>query len=685
MCNQHSPVKSVDSEVAFTGAESSTLPFRADIEGLRALAVLAVMGFHYGVPILRGGFVGVDVFFVISGYLITGLLIKEISHTDTIDLARFYARRARRLLPAALLVSIASLICTAIVLSPLEQIATAKAAIASSMYVSNLWFAYQRFDYFSTDSAPNPFVHTWSLSIEEQFYLLWPAALLVTHRSRAAWRKLPGIVGIMTVLSLLSCIGLNYLRQPFAFFTLPARAWEFGVGGLLCLAPFTRWIRHAGTAPVMGWIGLAALSVSCCLSYSAAHFPGPDALLAAGATGFILLSGASGSRLGPMMLLRARPFQVIGKLSYSIYLWHWPILVYGLAMYPSLTVVGRLACGLLTVVCASLSYIILEKPIRKNRWLAVKEVRSLALAVTATVLGALIGVIAAKNGERYAAYPLQKQINDQTTVASTVDQHGQECLIGFNKTRPLACTFGPPSPVQTLVIFGDSHADQWSTPIIALALQQHWQVVTYLKSACAIADIQVFNQILERDFPECTKWRALAIAEILRLHPAIVVVGEFSNSYIQGLGHGPQKYGVDLPTWAGGLYRTLRAFDDAGIQVALLRDSPMPSRNIRNCLATADWRGLPLTSCDTQRSTALNGSVAIAEKNVAAALRNVHFIDFSSAICDETVCPAMRQGVVVYRDASHLTGSYAWRLFGLLKSALLPLVQPQHGATDPSI
>ncbi|WP_246229674.1 acyltransferase family protein [Bradyrhizobium cytisi] len=252
--------------------QNKAADFRPDIEGLRAIAVLSVIGFHYGVPWLTGGFVGVDIFFVISGYLISQLLLRELNGTGTIDFVAFYGRRARRLLPAALLVTVATLIVSYFVLSPLEQKEIAKSAAASSVFATNMSLLSQALNYFGPESSLNPFLHTWSLSVEEQFYFLWPALLLVLWRTKGRILQF-GLVFI-TLLSFVLCIYLTYTKQAWAFYLSPARAWEFGLGALASLFPFPKWATYTRSAAVSGWIALVGLIFSCFLLDEFSAFPG---------------------------------------------------------------------------------------------------------------------------------------------------------------------------------------------------------------------------------------------------------------------------------------------------------------------------------------------------------------------------------------------------------------------------
>jgi peptidoglycan/LPS O-acetylase OafA/YrhL len=646
---------------------------RGDVEGLRAIAVLAVMTFHFGSPWLTGGFVGVDIFFVISGYLITGILVSELENSGRIDLPRFYGRRARRLLPALLLVTVVTLVFGAVILSPPEQISAARAALASSLYVSNFWFLSQWFDYFAPENAHNPFLHTWSLSVEEQFYLFWPALLLLAGRSKPNSRTLAITIIITTAISFVICLWLTNARQAWAFYASPTRAWEFGLGALASLTPVTCWARSSKAAPVIGWVGLALVLLSFVVINEDIPFPGLVALLPSAATACVLASGASGKLVGPVLLLRAAPFQWFGRLSYSIYLWHWPIIVYASIADPSLSAWGRLGCIALTLACAAASYHVLERPIRLNVWLAERAIRSLGMGLSFSMIGAIAaGATGVLVDWLVASSLAQRTISNVTLRLPAAGSRG--CLVEFTHSRPVTCFFGPDTAPKTIVLFGDSHADEWSTPLAFLAGDEGWRVVTYLKASCSVADIPVYNIRLHRLSPECASWRSQALAEIVKLRPVAVVIYEFSSYYIRGPITDLGARAVDLTTWAAGLERSLRTLTAAGIRVIVVRDNPTPGRNMRECLSYAAWHKLPESRCATPRLVALSDAVTVAEHKVANAIPGVRFVDFTSEFCDQTICPAVRGGLIVYRDGHHLTTSYAMGLAEPLRAALSPVI-----------
>jgi peptidoglycan/LPS O-acetylase OafA/YrhL len=298
-----------------TGVHPSGRKFRPDIEGLRAVAVGLVVLHHAGVPWVPGGYVGVDIFFVISGYLMTVLLVGERERTGSIRLRLFYARRIRRLLPAAALVLMATIVGARVLLPPLAVPDMAKPAALTALFVSNIWFARTGTDYLA-DGEPSPFRHYWSLAVEEQFYLVWPVLLILGYRwFRGRRRSLAVSVGVLSGVSLAMCVVVTSMSQPWAFFGLPTRAWEFGVGALVALAGARLLALPVGLSRGLTWAGLLGIAVSALAYSESVAYPGWAAVLPVVATAAVLAGGAARVRGSAEVWLGRRPMQVIGPLS----------------------------------------------------------------------------------------------------------------------------------------------------------------------------------------------------------------------------------------------------------------------------------------------------------------------------------------------------------------------------------
>ncbi len=379
--------------------------FRPDIEGLRALAVVVVVLFHTKVAGFEGGFVGVDVFFVVSGFLITRLLLAELARTGTIALPNFWARRARRLLPASALVLAFTVAASRWMLDPLAQRAVATDALASGAFVVNFVFAHRLGDYFGAqlgELQPSPLLHFWSLAVEEQFYLIWPLTLFAaTRRPRQFRRLVLTIILAGAAVSLLVSVWLTGTHPTWAFYLLPARMGELLAGAALAAAGTAFATVDARYRAALGWFGLVAIGVAV-LAYDAATvFPGSAVLLPVLGTVLVLTAGGAGAAAtGPIIALRHPALQWIGHRSYTIYLWHWPALVLFDAYYGPLSLAQRLAVVALAVGLAAATTTYLEDPVRHMRWLAVAPGRGLMLgaALCSLVLG--VGWLARVNGPR---------------------------------------------------------------------------------------------------------------------------------------------------------------------------------------------------------------------------------------------------------------------------------------------
>src|SRR3954464_11210705 len=380
--------------------------FRPDIEGLRAVAVLAVVLFHAGVPGLPGGFVGVDVFFVISGFLITGMLWREVERTGTVRLARFYGPRARRLLPAGVLVIAATAAAVAWLLPPLRARTVLGDGVASALYVANYRFAVQGTDYLAADTPPSPFQHYWSLGVEEQFYLLWPALIIGTAwvlaraargSSTTSTRSVAPYVLVLTVLAGLSFATSLWWTDAWpswAFFSLPTRAWELAAGGLVALTA-AAWRRLPGTtAAIAGWGGLVLIVVTCTQIGEATPYPGATAQLPVLGTALVIGAGCATADDGVARPLSHPVMRSIGRLSYSWYLWHWPVLLLAPALFGhALGLAGRLTTAAVSFGLAMLTLHLIENPARFATPLKGSSQRSLAMGGVLTAVAVSVGLV----------------------------------------------------------------------------------------------------------------------------------------------------------------------------------------------------------------------------------------------------------------------------------------------------
>jgi len=669
---------------------------RRDIEGLRAVAVLLVVLSHAGLTAVAGGYVGVDVFFVISGFLITTLLVRELATTGRISLTRFYARRAVRLLPASTVVVAVTLAGAWLWLSPVRIAEYAGDALASAGYAVNIRLAVAGTDYFAT-ATPSPFQHFWSLAVEEQFYLGWPLLILGTFAVRRRRRLLALVLTLLTVASLAYSAYELTRAAPWAYFGLPSRAWELGAGALVALgsARLARLPRWA--VPVLGWGGLAAIVGAACGYGDGTPFPGFAALPPVlGAAAIIAAGCASAGGVG--RLLGRAPLQSIGRVSYGWYLWHWPVLVLApAALGRDLGLGARLAlCGA-ALLLAYASWRFVENPVRHRRALTARPVRGLGLGLALSGTAAALALITAANPP---AVPVGADAIDtravlaaaadpQDTLTKLIAAADRTGRVPGNLTPSLAgaakdmvkpqtdgchltltspevtprCTYGRPGATTTVVLFGDSHALQWFPAFEKLANLHSWRLISLTRSSCSPAEVPVINSKLKRVYRECDSWRDSALARIRALRPQLVVVSS-STGYRGALaGHPSDPDGLWATAWAR-LFATLRP---AAGQLALLGDTPFLSRDPADCLAAA---GALVSACAEPASTVLRDPLWRSIVSDAAQRAGVPVIDPVPWLCGQR-CPTVVGNLLVYRDTNHLTSAYA-EMLELVLDARLP-------------
>jgi peptidoglycan/LPS O-acetylase OafA/YrhL len=630
-----------------------SIPFRPDIEGLRALAVGLVIASHAELPFLRGGFVGVDIFFVLSGYLITSLLTQEISSSSTVNFARFYARRARRLLPAAMTMVLVICGAEAIIMNPLAQFEILKAALATVVYSSNLYFAHLQLQYFDPRSANNPLLHTWSLAVEEQFYLIWPVLLLLVARTIKGVRGRSIALAIVSLASLMLYVWLNATNSTLAFFETPARVWEFGAGGLLVYIP-KRWLE--GRRRLWSWlggIGLITLIAGAELIRSSMS-PGYVAVIPVLGTLLLLSAGVAAPESPVTRLLCTRPAQAIGRLSYSLYLWHWPVLVIGKQLIPDNSVPIRLGWIAVAGIMAAVTYSVVENPIRIQPFLIVRSGLTLRLALLGAILS--VGALGAWRAILHHSEQFRKY---DCVVHDIPEVYRNGCDPERAEAHPAMCFFGKIAhPQSTVVLFGDSHAAQWFPALQEIADAQHWRLATIIKPGCTPLTIK--EDVTPRMERVCEQWRREAIGDIVELRPDLVIM--VSASRHPGVDGNMM---VDTQVWEQGARDTFAALTSQGAKVRLIRDTPYADYNVLGCLAQAEWDGH--TKCPAPVSAvALSPEIYAAEARAARGFGNVRLLDLSDRMCGPDQCYLEIGGQVIYRDGDHLTASYSRSLAAVL-------------------
>jgi len=649
--------------------------YRPDIEGLRGLAVALVVAFHAAPRRISGGFIGVDVFFVISGYLITGLLLREIEETGRLSFAGFYARRARRLLPASALVLLATLLACSLFFSPLQQFRLGDSATYVALYASNFWFLHQATDYFAPAIATNPFLHTWSLAVEEQFYLVWPAIVLLGMRGLRTRKGLLALMIAITAASLAASIWYSTRLAPFAFFSPFTRAWEFSIGGIsLLLAPMEQRVRPA-LRTIGGWFGLVAIIGAAAVLHDQVGWRGWHALIPVLGTAAILHGRTP--QFSAARFLELRFMQWTGRVSYVWYLWHWPVFAVVAAASGVMTFSERthsiLFCILGSLALAAITHVLVEDPLRFSRYLASRRTLTLVGVGLVTLLTAGTAIL-----WQYSAAQAAQSLPGGKVIAALEEPTNQSSCpsVGMLDSNVAECVGGDAASKSTVVLFGDSHARQWFAAFSAVAQKRGWRIVLLRKPACPTADLTVFNSFLNRPYAECDAWREAAMTRILGLHPtAVVLANRQLQTFTAGL-QGPNE------TWREASRKTLEKLDTAGITTILLRDTPTPGVDIPDCLNgdTSWWARHHATGknpCILNRASALNEGVFHAEQEAASGLSHVHILDLTDMFCDGAVCPPVKDGVIVYSDDNHISEAFSLILAPRLNERLAALI-PDH-------
>ena len=623
------------------------------------MAVAFVVLYHASVPFLRGGLIGVDIFFVLSGYLITGLLTRELNLTGEIDLLRFYARRARRLLPAAFLVILVVCAAEAILASPLAQYNVFKAALATTLYSSNIYFAYAHMDYFSWDINASPFAHTWSLGVEEQFYLVWPILLLLLTRMGKSFKVKVAVLGSIALVSFAGCIWLTRINHVQALYQSPTRIWEFGAGGLASLVPIQWLTRHKRLCELAAMASLFALAMSAVFLPTSIGFPGYIAAIPVTATAALLLAAAGAPHSKVASWLTLAPFQYLGRVSYSLYLWHWPILEIAKQVFQNNSWQLRVGCIALAVVLSAITYALVENPIRFHPFLGPRSMLTLggaALMMTVSITALMGWRTALLHSAQYRKY--QQAARDMPSI------YASGCSADIH---PRLCVFGETSnPVSTVVLFGDSHAAQWFQPLKDIAVTQHWKLITIIKTACSPMNIKTDHLENPTAIRGCDQWREQALDVIRELHPNMVILSSSSRYPRPGTLITP----LDSSEWGTASRRTFLALARPGTSVKFIRDTPHAEYDVPYCLAQRAWNGLA-TCYPLPRSKALIADIFDSETRAAANIDNIQLIDMSDAICPGDLCEPEQDNLVVYRDTDHLTESFAESLAGELQKRLM--------------
>lgn len=684
---------------------------RADIEGIRAVAVAAVLLFHAGVPWLEGGYVGVDVFFVVSGFLITSLLVRERAGSGRISLSGFWSRRARRILPMSAVVAVATLAASWVWLEPVRVRDAATDAVGVATFSSNLVFADRGADYLQSALPPSPFQHYWSLAVEEQFYLLWPllvVAVCVGASGLLSVRRRVGVTAaVVSVASFAACMVLMESSQPWAFFAPHTRAFELAIGALVATLPAAAGARDRTLSAAGAWVGLGGIVACAAVFDESTPFPGPWAIVPVLATAFVL-RGGDARGWSPVAVLRFAPFQWLGSRSYSAYLWHWPVLVVtAAALGRDLSVAEGSMCTVAALALSEVSYRFPEDPVRRAGFVRGSKAAVLALALSSLVAGA--GLLVRNNPPSIptagaAATPVlgststtvatgpSPVVGPATTTAPTTTVpvpptlpgpsapieavvaaaattglpsnlepsltnvrndmpriYSNGCHAGFGATVPKRCVVGDETSDVVVGVYGDSHAAQWFPMFEKIAIKRKWKLIYYTKRGCPPAEIEVYSSVLGKVYRECGPWRANVLDQMVEDGVKVVFVAHFDR-----LLSAETKIPPWQKEWRAGLRGTFEALEARGIVPVLMEDTPWPGQDVPTCLSRnfAD-----VDACSQPVGQAYRDDMYEVRRDFQREGKNVLWV--RQMFCTSTVCPNIVGNLLMYRDDNHVTVTYA--------------------------
>jgi peptidoglycan/LPS O-acetylase OafA/YrhL len=647
--------------------------FRGDVQGLRAIAVGLVVLDHAKVPLFEGGFIGVDVFFVISGYLITGLLLEDARTRRHVSFISFYARRAARILPAATIVIVFTDLMSVIIMNFINARAVLNDSVWAAFFAANIHFASEHTNYFVPMGPVSPLQHLWSLAVEEQFYVVWPAILAVAlfglvglpgrrrvaRAERQPKRLLRGRVALVllgiSVVSLLLSISGTHTNATAAYFSTIDRAYELAAGALLAtLQPLFARIPNP-IAACCTWVGIGLIAFGAFTFNATTPFPGSAALVPVLGACAVLAGGLRNPIFGANELLSLRSMQFVGDISYSLYLWHWPLLVLGAAYFGyTLNVWQNLPLVALAVGLATASYYLVENPIRHAKVVRTRPKVALLLwpiALASILIVALLADPASPfgtappvtGGPRAAEVAVEKAVKAGlrgAPIPSALQPSLSEAPYSFKSigacsayghTTSKICEMGDPTGKKLIVLFGNSHSTMWVPAMRIVARKDHWRFIPLVKEACDYQNYPMGND------NQCALWYRWVLTQLQQLHPNVVLIGDYVHN----------KWYQALPT-------IIQQMQPLVGHIVILGDAPTVAMVPSDCLLQP---GATQKTCLWPQSAKNLASWQILGQ--ISRRYHVQVINNESWFCWHKLCPSVIDTIIPYADTAHITGTYS--------------------------
>ncbi len=611
------------------------LAYRRDLDGLRGIAVTSVVAYHLGLPFASGGYVGVDVFFVLSGFLITGLIAAELE-AGSFSIAGFYDRRIRRIVPALVVVCICTTLVGLVLLLPNEFENFAGSLIKTAFSVSNIWFL-EHSGYFDPAAETQPLLHTWSLGIEEQFYIVFPLLLMMTY-----WlspRRVGVVVWLLLAASLAASVDLMPSHPLKAFYLLHSRAWELLAGSVIALglipAAISRWQREIAVT-----LGLLLIVIAIAAYDSKTPFPGAAAILPCLGTALVIWGGSDGRPIGSR-LLSSTPLVALGLISYSLYLWHWPLIVFAkLLNVEVLSAPQKIAIAVLSIALATLTWRFVEQPFRRRG--AAGFSRPAMLWSGGLSLSALAAVGLFVTSHQGLPGRFSDGVLDIAKAEHDASPARAKCHFdgSANRSYEDTCVLGEAVPPKTIV-YADSHGAELSVVLGSLAKSRNESIREITASACPpAADFAIPKR------EHCAQYNAETVRKLASLSPATIIIAANSLDW--------SEYDPDL-YWQG-LRTTLAALSTAGHRIIVLGPVPHLPNHMPAPATLARWAGRGNDPADFRfsRDVAKFAAVDAKLKELASAV-NATYVPLAPAFCTDDRCSAYLDNAVLYWDDNHLS------------------------------
>ncbi len=649
--------------------------FRPELEGVRTVAAFLVAVYHVWIGSVSGG---VDVFFIVSGYLITTSLVTKMEKEGRIHLVDYGLGLARRLFPIAFTVLLFTAVVSIFIMPHVQWKQVIAEVFASAIYVENWYLAVSSVDYLAQNNQASPLQHFWALSLQGQFYILWPFVVIVAYFIARKVFRIPVRKTMLAVLMTLFTLSISYsvyktaVNQPWAYFDTLARVWEFSLGGILALLiPYLKFNKPLSF--IMGWAGLAVICFTGILLPVSTVFPGYAALLPTTGVILVIVSAENSAHYGVDKLLGSKPFLYFGGLSYGFYLWHWPLLIFYYA-YNGVNAVSFFH-GLLIIMSAFLLSLIsvrlLETPVRNISIRQSKKKLALILAIFVLSLfcvnGAWAYYVSGQNGQKYdlKEYPGAMAIAegvkpdpDKKPVPSTIVvkedlpsfYSNPECFSGMDEDKFKKCSLGETkNPVYTVALVGGSHSGHWFPALEELAKDMKLEFEIYNKDACRFTTGD-FDGLLN---VSCMKWNEKVIEKLKEDPPDVV----FTTANVSAGDTVPEGY---LEQW-----KKLEGITE----IFAVRDNPAMDVDPPQCVEQKK----SIEECSMPRDQVL--SDVLPWENTERIPGNVKFFDTSKYFCDDKSCPPVIGNVLVYRDYHHLSTLYSSTMAGVLEEPLREVLE----------